>query len=66
MEAIIFVCGIILVLIGYLAARIEFNKKLPALREKSYQTGFRNGFDGAMQNADAVRRAYIYHFETRK
>jgi hypothetical protein len=65
MEATLYICGLILILVGYIAARIEFNKKLHATRIRIYDIGFGDGFDDALKDAGAVRRAYQYHFHAR-
>lgn len=66
MEAIIFTCGIVLVLIGYIAARIEFNKKLAAAKHAHFEAGVTQGFNDAAKDLDFIRRCYLYHFGTLK
>jgi hypothetical protein len=62
MEAIIFVCGIICILTGYVAARIEFNKKLSSIKDEHFEAGVTRGFNDAAKDLDFIRRCYLYHF----
>lgn len=65
MEAFIWLAGLTVFALGYLAARLEYNKKLPAIRSKCYDIGFADGVDDALKDVDAVRRAYQYYFQNR-
>lgn len=66
MEAILFIAGIFLVFLGYIAARIEFNQKIKTLKVKTYWNGFNDGVENAFIDPEAVRKAYHYHFDNRK
>lgn len=65
MDAIIWLAGLTVFVLGYLAAYLEYNHKLAAIRSKSYDIGFDDGVDDALKDPDAVRRAYNYYFQTR-
>lgn len=65
MDAVIWLAGLTVFVLGYLAAYLEYKNKLPAARGKAYDIGFADGFEDALKDAEAVRRAYLYYFQNR-
>jgi hypothetical protein len=71
MEATLFVAAIVCVLVGYLAARIEYNKKLKEIRHEyivkkkdDFHAAFDAGWDGALASSFSVEAAYKKLFKT--
>lgn len=66
MEAILLICGIILLFLGYLPARSEYKRKLreqlATKQQEAYNLGFERGKEDALQDAAAVKKAYEYFY----
>lgn len=62
MEIYIFLVGIICLAIGYVAAKIELRKELRSERNIAFNRGWLEGNDKALQDREAVKKAYFFHF----
>lgn len=58
MEAIIFVCALVCVMIGWIAAHVHLNR----IHEQKLKRAYMNGANQALANRDLVKNAYDRHF----
>lgn len=55
-------------LMGFIPAAVIYGRRYYILIKQmryEYEDGYNAGMDAALQNPENVRKAYIYHFQTR-
>lgn len=68
LDIILFLAALTVLFVGWLMARIEYQRKLVALRKEiatEWHAGFDSGWKSALKDPISVKEAYEYHFKRR-
>lgn len=65
MEAILFICMVIIAFVGFLAGRHDRTQTRIDLQKKAFRDGLVRGTDQALMDPETVAKAHAYHTSRR-